>query len=209
MLNQRLSLANHNSNDRFYNAIAPFYWLIDYCLRMHKKPLIKLIQDLPSGKLLSMGVGYGKELCHFHKHQVIGIDLSSEMLKKAAKYNVNGSTIRLKKMNAECTDFQNESFDYIVISHMLSVCDHPQNVLKEASRLLKRGGQILILNHFTPNNILQYFDAIFEQISRLFHFRSCFYLENIHLSKDLKVRKIIPVGRQGYYKLIQVEKSYV
>lgn len=199
-LKTALPLANHPTA-RFYNRITPFYPLIDSILSRYKKPLINRLNSLPSGNLLCMGVGFGNELCQLHKHQITGIDHSEKMLLQARKRN---PTIRLEQMNAAETTFEDESFEYIVLAHVLSTGNQSEQILTEAKRLLKKNGKIFILNHFTPNGFLNFFDRFFQPISLLFHFQSTFYLASLPLKEGLKITDNQSIGRWNYYRLLTI-----
>lgn len=194
----------HSSNRTFYNRIAPFYSLIDAQLSRYKQPLINQLNALPSGDLLCLGVGFGKELKKLQKHRIIGIDHSEKMLAKAQKFN---PSITLKCMKAEQTTFKKETFDYIVLAHILSTGNQSEQMLTEADRLLKKNGKIFILNHFTPKNFLGLVDRIFQPISKIFHFQSAFYLASLPLKKSLKIADIESIGRWNYYQLITLIKQ--
>jgi len=73
-------------------------------------------------------------------------------------------------MNGESLSFNAHSFDYIILSHIISVVDNPEKLLEETYRVLKPDGKIFILNHFTPNNWLKYVDRSFNSVSKYFHF---------------------------------------
>tara|TARA_R110002096_G_scaffold353021_5_gene546319 strand:- start:4730 stop:5338 length:609 start_codon:yes stop_codon:yes gene_type:complete len=193
-----------SSNQIFYNRIAPFYRLIDCFLRKHKSHLITELNASPSGDLLCMGVGFGKELKALQKHRIVGIDHSEKMLAKAKKYNPN---IELVCMKAEQTSFENESFDYIIMAHLLATDNQSEKIITEAKRLLKKDGKLFILNHFTPNNFLRYFDILFSPFSSLFHFQSVFYLASLPLKNTFKIDSNQPIGAWNYYRLLTLSKQ--
>ena len=80
-------------------------------------------------------------------------------------------------MDGESLLFPDESFDYVVLSHVITVVDDPERLLKETYRVLKADGRVFILNHFTPNNWLKHLDKSFQAIAKIFHFQSVFYIE--------------------------------
>ncbi len=93
----------------------------------------------------------------FPKISVTGIDLSEEMLhiaeKKAQKQH---SRISFLLQNIEKTQFKKEAFDAITLSfglHELPL-ENRKNVLKEAYRLLKKGGKFLIMDYHRPRSKL-------------------------------------------------------
>lgn len=193
-----------SKNQKFYNYIAPVYSLIDLFLKGFKKALVREINALPQGELLCMGVGVGKELKQLKKHCISGIDHSEKMLEKAKKQNPE---IELKCMNAAQTNYKNETFDYIVIAHVLSTSNQAVQLLAEAERVLKKGGKILILNHFSPNNFLGILDRLFQPIAAFFQFQSCFYLASLPLKPTLQIKHIHSLDRMNYFKLITLSKN--
>lgn len=83
------------------------------------------------------------------KNMILGIDLSQAMLREA-KRKIRKNNIR--NINLKCGDATNtglasESFDYIVIGLVLHECapELRTAILKEAHRLLKKDGELIIL----------------------------------------------------------------
>jgi phosphatidylethanolamine/phosphatidyl-N-methylethanolamine N-methyltransferase len=72
------------------------------------------------------------------------------MLNVAKKNSTGG--IELFQMNGEQLEFPINSFDYVVLSHVIAVADQPEKLLSQCYNVLKSNGKLLILNHFTPNN---------------------------------------------------------
>ena len=56
------------------------------------------------------------------------------------------------QMDGENLQFPDCYFDYVVLSHVITVVDDPEKLLEETYRVLKPNGKIFILNHFTPKN---------------------------------------------------------
>jgi phosphatidylethanolamine/phosphatidyl-N-methylethanolamine N-methyltransferase len=69
----------------FYNHFSFLYPFIDLFLKPHKKLLFDELNILPDGKVLEVGVGNGMHLQLYKKHEVIGIDTSTAMLRVARK----------------------------------------------------------------------------------------------------------------------------
>ena len=188
----------------FYNTFSIFYPVVDLFLKPQKRFLLREINKLPEGRLLEIGVGNGAHLPLYQKHEIIGIDTSSEMLAAAGgRENVN---TKLLNMNGEDLVFPNESFDYVVISHVIAVVENPEQLLAEVYRVLKPNGKIFILNHFTPNNWLKYLDRTFGLISRRFHFRSVFYISELQTLNNFSLLKEFTFGAFSYFKLLIFQK---
>jgi len=190
--------------DAFYNKFSCFYPIVDVFLRSQKKVLFNRINELPDGTLLEIGVGNGSHLHLYKKHHVTGIDTSAAMLDTARK-NSNGK-IELVEMNGESLLFADEQFDYVVLSHVIAVVDHPEQLLAEVWRVLKPGGQMFILNHFTPDNPLGYIDRAFQPLSKLLHFRSVFYIHQIKTIQKFALLEEVGFGLASYFKLLIYKK---
>jgi phosphatidylethanolamine/phosphatidyl-N-methylethanolamine N-methyltransferase len=193
------------NTSQFYNRISFIYPLIDWFLKPQKELLAKEINGLKKGKLLEVGVGNGKHLNLFQKHEITGIDISEKMLKTAQSNQ--REKVNLLKMNAIEMTFPNSSFDYVILSHIVSVVENPTKLIAESCRVLKPNGKIFILNHFTPTNWLRFIDILFNPFSKLFHFKSEFYAKNLEIRKELELIEEIKIGSFGYYKLLVFEKK--
>lgn len=193
-----------NSTSNFYNRISFLYPLINYFLKGQKEVLIREVNNCAPGKLLEIGVGEGSHLPLYCSHHITGIDVSDGMLEKAKRFE--SDRIRLLLMDGETMSFSEASFDYVVISHVLAVANDPDKLLKEVYRVLKPEGKLFILNHFTPDNPLEYVDRAFHPFSSLLHLRSVFYADNIDGLKQFRLLKQTDLGKFSYYKLLILSK---
>jgi ubiquinone/menaquinone biosynthesis C-methylase UbiE len=89
------------------------------------------------GKGLEIGVGTGRFAAPLGIRY--GIDPSKKMLEIAKKRGV-----KVHLGNGEKLHFKNSSFDYVAIIITLCFVKDPLKVLKEAGRVLKRSGKIII-----------------------------------------------------------------
>lgn len=117
-----------------------------------RKELVERIRCQPR-RILDLGCGTGSTTLllkkAFPQAEVIGLDLSPYMLVVAEdKARQADVLIQLKQGNAEQTGFADASFDLVTASLLfhetppLVSC----NILQEAFRLLKPGGEVLILD---------------------------------------------------------------
>lgn len=116
----------------------------------------QIFQDIPfdkKQKILFVGVGTGAdlELINHSDFDIIAIDYSPDMLDKA-RIKFRNSTIKFLEMDAQNMAFDNETFDYVVASLILSVVPDANNCFKEMVRVLQKDGKIIIFDKFTPKN---------------------------------------------------------
>jgi phosphatidylethanolamine/phosphatidyl-N-methylethanolamine N-methyltransferase len=102
------------------------------------------------GRVLDVGVGTGICLPHYTRaSSVVGIDLSEPMLGKArerlAELRLNNIE-RLAVMDAEDLDFPDNAFDAVVAQYVVNTVPHPEVALTEFARVLKPGGEIILIN---------------------------------------------------------------
>ncbi len=189
----------------FYNKFSFLYPIVDVFLKPQKRKLFQEINNLPFGQLLEIGVGNGTHLPLYNTHKVIGIDTSKNMLKIARKQKLKD--VKVLQMSGENLLFKEHTFDYIVLSHVITVVDNPEKLLEESFRVLKPKGKVYILNHFTPNNWLRHIDNSFQFISKTFHYKSLFQINNLTAINKFKLLKEISLGKLSYFKLLIYTKA--
>jgi phosphatidylethanolamine/phosphatidyl-N-methylethanolamine N-methyltransferase len=108
---------------------------------------------LPAGKILELGVGTGLSLPHYdRKHRLTGIDLSPEMLDIARKRVAEEKLSHveaLHEMDAGNLTFSDASFNAAMAMFVMTVVPDPDRVLGEMIRVVKPGGRVILVNHFS------------------------------------------------------------
>ena len=116
-----------------------------------QRKLISVLAKLPirGGKLLDIGCADGnlslmaKEV--LIAKEVYGLDVSTECLQEARKKGVKTFKV---DVNRDRFPLEADSFDVIIASEILEHCILPANLLREAYRVLKTGGYLILS---TPN----------------------------------------------------------
>lgn len=136
--------------------------------RIHR--VIESLQLPANTAVLEVGVGTGLSLDAYPRHcDITGIDLAPEMLERAqAKIDENRwRNIHVQAMNALEMSFEDDSFDYTMAFHVVSVVPDGRRLLEEMIRVTKPGGTIVIINHFRFRNpVLSAIDTMIEPITR-------------------------------------------
>ena len=101
--------------------------------------------------VLDVGVGTGLELPMFSPHvKITGIDLSEPMLNVARKRVLReglGNVIALQAMDAMALAFPDGHFDAVIAPYVLTVVPDAHRTLDEMARVVKSGGEIVLVNH--------------------------------------------------------------
>jgi phosphatidylethanolamine/phosphatidyl-N-methylethanolamine N-methyltransferase len=109
----------------------------------------------PGDRVLEVGVGTGINASLYPRDcHVTGIDLSSSMLEKARDRVARKElrNVRLLEMDAADLKFTPGAFDIVYAPYLISVVPDPVAVVREMGRVCRRGGRIVILNHFRSAN---------------------------------------------------------
>lgn len=120
----------------------------------------KLIKFNDGERILEIGFGNGKFISNYFKINpniiVFGVDFSDTMCKEAISLNqkyIDQNKLVLKCEDAACTSFDNESFNTIITINTIYFWNSIEKQIEEISRLLKRGGRLLI--GFRPKSIMK------------------------------------------------------
>jgi phosphatidylethanolamine/phosphatidyl-N-methylethanolamine N-methyltransferase len=141
-----------------YNVWSYFYDLFWPAI-VHRRTsrAIEQMHIRPGERVLDVGVGTGLALQSYPVHaSVVGIDLSEGMLRRARKRVVQShmSWVNLALGNALELPFPDQVFDHVLLSHVITVVSDPVKLIQETRRVVRPGGQIVIINHFRSSNRL-------------------------------------------------------
>src|ERR1041384_4847798 len=103
------------------------------------------------GRILEVGVGTGISLPDYARHNaIVGVDLSEPMFRKAhervAEFKLT-HVESLSVMDAMSMALPDKSFDVVVAQFVITAVPNPEATLDEFARVLKPGGEIVLVNH--------------------------------------------------------------
>lgn len=124
---------------RFFDRLAPLYDAINR--RIYKPEWLAEVRARLHGRVLDVGVGTGFTTGHLA--DAVGIDLSSEMLRRA---RYRGSLIRATIVRPP---LRADSFDAVVFAGSFYYLLDPQEGMNVAARLLRPRGTVVILSPAT------------------------------------------------------------
>jgi phosphatidylethanolamine/phosphatidyl-N-methylethanolamine N-methyltransferase len=150
-----------------YARWAPVYDLVFGALFNHGRRAAIAAADQVGGRILEVGVGTGISLPGYSsQNQINGIDLSEAMLRKAQRRVANLSLSNVEKlevMDAEHLSFPDASFDVVVATHVISTVPNPEAALDECARMLRPGGEMILLSRIGADAGLRHLVEIMLQ----------------------------------------------
>jgi phosphatidylethanolamine/phosphatidyl-N-methylethanolamine N-methyltransferase len=131
------------------------------------------------GRILEIGVGTGLSFGDYDcSTEIIGIDLSEPMLARSRKRLASSLYPHVKAvmiMDALELAFGDASFNCVVAQFVITLVADPERVLSECARVLKPGGEIILVNHlYSEHGFLAAIDRWTARPSRVLGLRPDF-----------------------------------
>ncbi len=126
--------------------------------RLVKRRIARAISHMniaDTHRVLDLGIGTGVSLNYYpNSGRIVGVDLSSGMLREARKKIRERGLDRASVFQADAMrlPFADDTFDHVFISHVISVVSDPYRLVQEAQRVARSGARIVIVNHFQSTN---------------------------------------------------------
>jgi len=193
---------------RGYRLFAPLYDIVfGPSLHQGRRIAIKALDGHPGERILEVCVGSGLSLPLYPKGvQVTGIDLSHEMLLKAAQRDGALRPRRagaLLQMDAERMAFADASFDKAIVLYAMAGLPDPVRAMKEIERVCRPGARIVIVNHFRSQRpLLRLCDRLLSPIYRLLRYRDDLDLEAFVAAAGLEIADARPANLFGYSTVV-------
>ena len=123
--------------------------------RAYREHLLELSGIAPGMHVLDIGCGTGTQaIASWRRSQprgsVVGIDISEAMLAVARrKARRAGLRIAFHRANADALPLEDDRFDVVTISTVMHMIPQSRRrpCLREASRVLRRGGRLLLIDY--------------------------------------------------------------
>jgi phosphatidylethanolamine/phosphatidyl-N-methylethanolamine N-methyltransferase len=189
---------------RGYRLFAPAYDLAFGLTLQHGRRLaIAALDCRPGDRILEVGVGSGLSLPLYPADvRLTGIDISSEMLAKAADRVKRRRLLQVEalvQMDAQRLAFADASFDKAVAMFAASGLPDPVRAMKEMQRVCKPGAILVVANRFSSRRPLtRVFDAVLSPIYRLLRYRADLDLEAFIAAARLEVIEAKGANLFGY-----------
>jgi ubiquinone/menaquinone biosynthesis C-methylase UbiE len=131
--------------------VAAFYdRLLESTERAFLSPVRGRLLAAAHGRVLEIGAGTGRNFPHYlaSVEKVVAVEPDPHMRRRAeARARTACATIRLAEGTAEALPVPSASFDVIVSTLVLCSVDDPDACVVEWRRVLKPGGEVLLVEH--------------------------------------------------------------
>jgi len=203
------------SIERAYARWAPIYDLVFGPVFERGRRAAISAAERVGGRILEVGVGTGISLPHYARsNRLVGVDLSAAMLRKAqARVAEQGLTHveALAVMDAGRLALPDRSFDVVVAQYVITAVPHPEATLDEFARVIRPGGEIVLINHIgAETGLRRLFELCFAPLARRlgwrpeFRFRTLADWAERHGGVRVIERRAMPP--LGHFSLIRFER---
>jgi ubiquinone/menaquinone biosynthesis C-methylase UbiE len=149
--------------------------------------VFRLLEPRPGERLLDLGTGTGRYAQEAARRgaRVVGIDPSPGML-AVARGRVAGQPVDLICAGAARLPFPDRSFDAILAMTSLCFVSDPVAVLREAARMLKPGGRLVLgeLNRWSLWALVRRIEGLFHQTT----YRAAWHWRATHPARGERLR---------------------
>jgi phosphatidylethanolamine/phosphatidyl-N-methylethanolamine N-methyltransferase len=200
---------------RAYARWAPIYDLVFGAVFDRGRRAAIAAADHVGGRILEIGVGTGISLPGYSpQNRIIGIELSEAMLRKAQRRVANQCLTNVEKlevMDAEHLSFPDASFDVVVANHVISTVPNPEAALDECARMLRPGGEIILLSRIGADAGFRHLvELSLQPIVRRLGWRAEFpwdrFARWIERRSDVRLIERRPMPPFGHFSLLRFVK---
>jgi phosphatidylethanolamine/phosphatidyl-N-methylethanolamine N-methyltransferase len=202
--------------EQAYDRWAPIYDLVFGNVFSKGRDVAIQATNRIGGRVLEVGVGTGISLPLYAPHvRIFGTDISEAMLNKARR---RVADLRLKNieglavMDAEKLEFADKSFDVVMAQYVVTAVPNPEAALDEFARVLRAGGELIILTRVSADDGLRRFiEQGLQPVVRRLGFRTAEfgwsrYAQWLSTASDVELveRRLIPPF--GHFSLVRLRK---
>lgn len=193
--------------EEYYDSSGFYSWgYWDAATRSQKEACYNMMERLLSyiprneGRVLDVACGKGattsRLLRYYRPENIVGIDISDKLM-ETCRRNAPGCTFRV--MDATNLDFDDEHFDNVVCVDGAALFDTREKFLREALRVIKPGGYLVLSDRLLAKDVLRRVSSITREN----------YVRNLHEYReviaragfvDVRIEDVTDQSLEGYSK---------
>lgn len=199
-----------------YDRWAPIYDLVFGGVFSKGRRAAIVATNSIGGRVLEVGIGTGISLPQYASHlRIFGTDISEAMLRKARArvadlrlMNVEGLAV----MDAEKLEFPDHSFDVVMAQYVVTAVPNPEAALDEFARVLRPGGEIILLSRVSADaGMRRFIEQRLQPVVRPLGWRTEFawsrYAQWVAGTHGVELVERRPVPPFGHFSLIRFRKA--
>ena len=203
---------------RAYDRWAPIYDLVFGGVFAKGRHAAITLTNKLGGRVLEVGVGTGISLPQYAANtRIFGTEISEAMLQKAKQRvaelrltNVEGLAV----MDAEKLEFPDNSFDVVMAQYVVTAVPNPEKALDEFARVLRPGGEMIILSRVSAEGGMRRFiEQQLQPVVTRLGFRTDFawsrYSDWVARARGMELVERRPVPPFGHFSLIRFRKAEI
>ncbi|HVX77783.1 MAG TPA: methyltransferase domain-containing protein [Bradyrhizobium sp.] len=210
---------NREMVEQAYDRWAPVYDLVFGGVFSKGRDAAIQATNKLGGRVLEVGVGTGISLPLYSPNvRIFGTDISEEMLKKAKRRVTEGDLKNIEGlavMDAEKLEFPDNSFDVVMAQYVVTAVPNPEAALDEFARVLRPGGELIILTRVSADaGMRRFIEQKLQPVVRRLGFRTAEFAWSRYTSwlsgaksMELVERRLIPP--LGHFSLVRFRKIEV
>ena len=199
-----------------YARWAPIYDLVFGAVFERGRKASIAAAERVGGRILEVGVGTGISLPLYAPNlRIFGTDISDAMLDKARRRVKEGNLKNvegLAVMDAEKLEFPDNSFDVVMAQYVVTAVPNPEKALDEFARVLRPGGELIILTRVSADTGMRRFiEQKLQPVVRPLGFRTAEFAWSRYAKwlagakgMELAERRLIPP--LGHFSLVRFRK---
>lgn len=194
------------SLDASYTRFAPWYdTVVGLASRRARRASLDALPRTASDILLC-GIGTGLDLPFLvPTHRYTGLDVNSAMLARSLP-RAQGLVYAPVRGDAMHLPFRDESFDCVVLHLIVAVAPDSHACLREAARVTRPGGVVLILDKFLPRNKFAPLRRLLSPLAARIATKLDVALEDLLLQMPLTQISNEPAAFGGWFRRIRLMK---
>lgn len=190
-----------------YTLLAPIYdAIVSRATYPMRQQSLAHLGNIKEHTVLLAGVGSGLDIPLLPDDAIYtGIDLTPAMLNRAHRYN---KPLKLEQGNVMQLPYNDNQFDIVIMHLILAVVPEPLRALHEASRVVKPGGRILILDKFLKPGQLAIARRLLNLVIQHIATRTDVVFEELlEQCPELTKTRDDATGLSSWFRCIELKKS--